>query len=288
MPTVYRISYRIPGAMMLLKTLLAEHPDLLVIDTRQVAQSHFAEWRGEALQTQLGERYRWDGETLGNENYQGGPIALPNLSTGLRQLRDDLLHGHTLALLCGCPCYDTCHLKTIITALHEWMPAVEIEHPQESVLAEGTTMCLSVQQPYAWLLSNPEVLRAVNVPLKMIENRDWKTAYRGPLLIHASKKVDAGSFLPDGGLSPRFRQRFGDRIEAVMPLRKGDYATGVIVGMAELSDVITESDDPWFMGTYGFVLTHAHPLVQPLPYRGQMKLFGVPTTLLTAEISTWT
>lgn len=37
---------------------------------------------------------------------------------------------------------------------------------------------LSVRQPYAWLIVNG---------IKDIENRTWRTGYRGPVLIHASK-----------------------------------------------------------------------------------------------------
>ena len=35
---------------------------------------------------------------------------------------------------------------------------------------------LSIQQPWAWLIVNDH---------KDIENRDWRTHYRGPVLIHA-------------------------------------------------------------------------------------------------------
>jgi len=39
--------------------------------------------------------------------------------------------------------------------------------------------CLSVKQPYAW---------AIVAGLKDIENRNWRTSYRGVLAIHASSR----------------------------------------------------------------------------------------------------
>ena len=43
-----------------------------------------------------------------------------------------------------------------------------------------TITVLSVRQPWAWLLCEN---------LKDVENRNWKTNYRGTLYIHAGKKV---------------------------------------------------------------------------------------------------
>jgi hypothetical protein len=40
---------------------------------------------------------------------------------------------------------------------------------------------LSIRQPWAFLIVNGH---------KNIENRDWLTAYRGPVLIHAGKQWD--------------------------------------------------------------------------------------------------
>ena len=40
---------------------------------------------------------------------------------------------------------------------------------------------LSIQQPWAWLIVNGH---------KDIENRDWRTNFRGPVAIHAGKKIE--------------------------------------------------------------------------------------------------
>ena len=40
---------------------------------------------------------------------------------------------------------------------------------------------LSIRQPWAWLIVNGH---------KDIENRSWRTKYRGPFLVHAGLKVE--------------------------------------------------------------------------------------------------
>jgi hypothetical protein len=135
-----------------------------------------------------------------------------------------------------------------------------------------TILCLSIRQPYAMWLSNPALFESVNVPIKAIENREWNTPYRGPLLIHASKTFEheAINYWIDG-IFPE--------LATVVPLLSQGYPTGAIVGIADLVDVVWRSNDPWFVGSYGFVLANARPL-KPIPYRGQLKLFPVPRSIV--------
>lgn len=46
---------------------------------------------------------------------------------------------------------------------------------------EVRVKALSVRQPWAWAIARGH---------KPVENRSWTTAYRGPLLIHASMRID--------------------------------------------------------------------------------------------------
>lgn len=116
---------------------------------------------------------------------------------------------------------------------------------------------LSIRQPWAWLiLAGP----------KDVENRTWRTRYRGPLAIHAARRLDE-VYVP----------RFADLLAEIgLP---EDYPRGGLVGMVELVDVVTASDSPWFCGPYGFVL--ANP--RPLPFvtcRGLPGIFEVPDNVL--------
>ena len=117
---------------------------------------------------------------------------------------------------------------------------------------------LSIKQPWSWLICKG---------IKDIENRSWRTNFRGRILIHAGKRFDhdALEWLMDKGLAPfNALMLFSDKIER-----------GAIVGEATITDCVTKSDSPWFVGDYGFVL--ADPLVYetPIPYRGRQRWFKV-------------
>ena len=85
---------------------------------------------------------------------------------------------------------------------------------------------LSIRQPWAYLITQGS---------KDIENRSWRTKYRGPFLVHASLKVDKKGSLKHG-------------------LDPADLRTGGIVGMAEIVDCVETHRSKWFQGPYGFVL----------------------------------
>lgn len=119
---------------------------------------------------------------------------------------------------------------------------------------------LSIRQPWAGLIIHG---------YKDIENRDWPTRYRGPLLVHAPLTLDAelcaefDAALVEDGLPPI------------------EWRTGGIVGVVEVVDCVTASASDWFSGPYGFVLAHARPLPF-VPLKGRLGLFDVPGNLMTA------
>lgn len=112
---------------------------------------------------------------------------------------------------------------------------------------------LSVMQPWAWLIVNGH---------KDIENRDWKPAnpalrFRGKVLIHTGLKIDA--------------EASDDVAENIHPVScffplatplnvPAAWETGGIVGEAEIVDVVTKSDSPWFVGPIGLIIRNARPL----------------------------
>lgn len=117
---------------------------------------------------------------------------------------------------------------------------------------------LSIRQPWAWLIVNGH---------KDIENRNWKTNYRGPVLIHT------GSFSPldDYFESVRLARSIVPDIHVPTNnrLERGGY-----VGVAEIVDCVEDSDSPWFFGRFGFVLKNA----RTIPFRkarGQLGLYEV-------------
>jgi hypothetical protein len=98
--------------------------------------------------------------------------------------------------------------------------------------------------PYAHWLSHPGRFLNAGILPKAIENRDWTTKYRGPLLIHASVTFEHDAIDCWVGRCPE--------LEHVIPLDERAYAKGALVGIAELVDVVHQSTDPWFIGPYGF------------------------------------
>lgn len=105
-------------------------------------------------------------------------------------------------------------------------------------------LCLSVRQPWAWLIVNG---------WKNIENREWPTRFRGRFLIHASKGMTRGEY--DSAVI--FVAGFAPSL-VIPPMAALDR--GGIVGEAVLLDCVTRHDSEWFCGTYGFVLDEQKPL----------------------------
>lgn len=137
-------------------------------------------------------------------------------------------------------------------------------------MTQPQRLALSVRQPWAWLIVNG---------FKDIENRDWRTRHRGPVLIHAAKTLDqtAHELVRNG-----FHPVTGDNSlhgnhYALQCYLNGDLMRGGIVGAVEIVDVVEQSDSPWFVGRYGFVLRKAQPFRRFYPMRGMPGLFPVGT-----------
>jgi hypothetical protein len=120
---------------------------------------------------------------------------------------------------------------------------------------------LSIKQPWSWLIVNGH---------KDIENRDWPTRFRGEVFIHAGKTFDSGSL---GAIQLTLNYLAFDGGKTIILPDK--FEMGGIVGIAEIVDCVDDSDSPWFVGEYGFVLRSARPLPFT-PLRGQLGFFDVP------------
>lgn len=114
-----------------------------------------------------------------------------------------------------------------------------------------TIRALAVRQPYAELIVSGT---------KAIENRSWSTAYRGPLLIVAAKKLHESH-----GLFPGLDAKALPR--------------GGVVGVVDLVGATRASNDPWFCGPVGLLLANARRL--PFcPWRGSLHLEAVELSVL--------
>lgn len=120
-------------------------------------------------------------------------------------------------------------------------------------------IALSIRQPWAWLILNAG---------KDVENRCWSTNFRGRFLIHAAKGCTKAEY--EDALD--FADMNGFDTDLVPELKL--LERGGIVGRAELSSCVSQSDSDWFCGPYGFLLKN--PQRMPfVPWKGQLGFFEV-------------
>ena len=123
--------------------------------------------------------------------------------------------------------------------------------------------CLSISQPFADLII---------LGKKTIELRNWNTNFRGEFLIHVPLRIKT------------------DDCKRLKINKK--FATGVIIGKAELYDVKKYNSlkeinvDKKFhfatkkfqVKTYGFKIRNVKMLKIPIPFKGQLGFFDVELT----------
>jgi hypothetical protein len=122
---------------------------------------------------------------------------------------------------------------------------------------------LTLQQPWA---------TAIRDLGKRVENRSWRPPDRfvGEVIaIHAGRtfREDAADWLA---------ARTGRMV------RRSTVPLGAVVALARIKEVVTEQDDPWFVGPYGWVLEDVVPLF-PVPCLGRQQLWRIPPAV-RAEI----
>lgn len=137
---------------------------------------------------------------------------------------------------------------------------------------------LTIRSPWwAWML--PQHYAA-----KRIENRNWWTAYRGPVLIHVSKfwdldaiKLDMASARvmardagwPGGNPPSPWQPDIALTIDDMKPY------LGRCVAVAEIAGCVRDHPSPWFVGKFGFDLRTVRPLKNPFAVRGIPGFFPV-------------
>lgn len=124
---------------------------------------------------------------------------------------------------------------------------------------------ISVRQPWAWLIVNGH---------KDIENRSWRTKYRGQVLIHAGQKLDMYDYL--------VAQTIATKLGITLPF-PDDLQRGGIVGMVGITDCVEESQSPWFFGPKGFTLAGAVPLPFE-PMKGRLSFFETGCWIENGEL----
>ena len=105
--------------------------------------------------------------------------------------------------------------------------------------------------------------------IKDIENRSWRTRYRGPLLIQASARKPSQREMEDFRVFARKRRvKLPDKFEF-----------GGIVGRVQLDDCVDKSRSKWFEGSIGWVVSKPKKLPF-IPLKGRLGLFDPPPRVL--------
>lgn len=107
---------------------------------------------------------------------------------------------------------------------------------------------LSIRQPFA----DKIIFRGKN-----IENRTWRTKFRGTVAIHASMKFDGYTELSDK--------------------EKKTLVRGAVIGIVDIVDCVDEHRSKWFNSPIGFVLKNPHRLKNPIPCEWWPRLMESPT-----------
>lgn len=160
--------------------------------------------------------------------------------------------------------------------------------------------CISVRQPYAYLLANGD---------KQIETRGRRTHYRGEILIHASK-------LGSEGRAYTFDRNFYEKLEkdiyprALPKEPEAHFHFGAIIGVAELYDCLSAAEIVdelhrhrsrfhsaelilgWLTDAHGYpenrfgwLMRNARLLAQPLIHPGRLGVFDVPDKILKGKLA---
>ncbi len=136
--------------------------------------------------------------------------------------------------------------------------------------------CLSIRQPWASLIvgglpvfeiTDSQSINLKGFALKDVENRMRPTRFRGRVQIHAGLTqapfMETFKWFVEKGVAPII----------ALALLSPQLPRGAIVGEVDIIDCVTESDSPWFVGPYGWVLANPEAYDKPIPCKGRLGFF---------------
>jgi len=119
---------------------------------------------------------------------------------------------------------------------------------------------LSFKQPWAWLMCKG---------FKDIENRDWRTKFRGRIYVHASKSQSD----MDKETLAFILKRLSNRQASELMLVYSRLTFGAIIGEINITGCLDLHHSPWFFGKYGFTVSEPILYDEPIPCRGKLNFF---------------
>jgi hypothetical protein len=123
---------------------------------------------------------------------------------------------------------------------------------------------ISLKAPWAWAIFHAG---------KDIENRSWKSDYRGPLLIHVSKDYTLSEY------------RACERIAGVLLPPRTQLHLGQVIGVVDLVDYQLDSNSRWAMPKqWHWQLENPRP-IKRFYWKGQLGLFDIPGSEIDRDAS---
>ena len=129
---------------------------------------------------------------------------------------------------------------------------------------------LTIKQPYASLIVEG---------IKDIENRTWKTNYRGKILIHAGKD----NLIKNLKYGDDITCLNNKQLEYITNNKHNDIfnkelITGAIIGSVEIVDCVINHPSIWaenekYKPIYNWVLTNPIKFNEPIPIKGKLSLW---------------
>jgi hypothetical protein len=137
-------------------------------------------------------------------------------------------------------------------------------------------LSLSVKAPWAWA-----IFELPDAWWKCVENRDWPTDYRGPVLIHVSSSCSA-AIQNQAVFSIYEATRELGRTELIQVTPFKRMQVGGIVGAVDIVDCVTGYTSPWRNGQrFGFMLANRRKC-KFTPCRGNERFFRPAAEIVDA------
>ena len=137
--------------------------------------------------------------------------------------------------------------------------------------------CISIKQPFANLICSG---------IKDIENRTWKTNFRGRVLVHASAKPIIFKSVKN---IYTIAQLESMTIEQRMLVISNSFQNSAIIGSVEIVDCVINHESIWAEKTdpflesqgyirYNWVLANPVLFAKPIPAKGKLSFWEHPMT----------
>ena len=120
---------------------------------------------------------------------------------------------------------------------------------------------------------------------KDIENRDARSpvvteTYTGAVWVHVGKFWKPAEVFEDSEAAHAMQARAAGDWPRLNDWRALESYCGCIVGSVEIMGRVKRHESPWFQGEVGLVLKNPIPLPRPIPLKGQLGFFNVPSGLI--------